>query len=54
MILTDYLRSVPDLTWQYAKQCGIRHATIRLPEEPSFDITDKNCWTGVYNRYINQ
>lgn len=54
MILTDYLRSIPDLTWQYAKQCGIRHATIRLPEEPSFDITDKNCWTGVYNRYINQ
>lgn len=54
MIITDYLRSNPDLTWQYAKQCGIRHATIRLPEDPSFDLTDRGCWNTVYNRYMEQ
>lgn len=54
MIITDYLRSNPDLTWQYAKQCGIRHATIRLPEDPSFDLTDRGCWSTVYNRYMEQ
>ncbi len=53
MILTDYLRSTPDLTWQYAKQCGVHYATIRLPEDPSFDITDRNCWAEVYQRYID-
>lgn len=54
MILTDYLRSTPDLTWQYARQCGVSHATIRLPEDSSFDITDRDCWSRVYNRYMEQ
>ena len=54
MILTDYLKSTPDLTWQYAKQCGIRHATIRLPEDSSFDITDRSCWERVCSRYTMQ
>lgn len=54
MILTDYLRSTPDLTWQYARQCGIRHAVIRLPEDDSFDITSRDCWSDVYNRYMEQ
>lgn len=54
MILTDYLRSTPDLTWQYAKQCGVRHAVIRLPEDSSFDITSRDCWSEVYNRYMEQ
>ncbi|NBH73939.1 mannonate dehydratase [Clostridiaceae bacterium] len=51
MILTDYLRSTPDLTWEYAKQCGISHATIRLPEDPSFTITNRSCWRSVCGRY---
>lgn len=54
MILTDYLRSTPDLTWQYARQCGVRHAVIRLPEDDSFDITSRDCWSDVYNRYMEQ
>lgn len=54
MILTDYLRSTPDLTWKFAKQCGVNHATIRLPEDSSFDITSKVCWTKVYTRYMEQ
>lgn len=54
MILTDYLRSTPDLTWQYARQCGVRHAVIRLPEDASFDITSRDCWSDVYNRYMEQ
>lgn len=54
MILTDYFRSTPDLTWQYARQCGIRHAVIRLPEDDSFDITSRDCWSDVYNRYMEQ
>ena len=33
MILTDYFRSSHDMTWNYAKQCGVEHGVIRLPEE---------------------
>lgn len=54
MLLTDYLRSTPDLTWQYARQCGVLHAVIRLPEDSSFDITSRDCWSDVYNRYMEQ
>lgn len=54
MILTDYLKSTPDLTWKYAKQCGVNHATIRLPEDSSFDLTDRSCWSTMYNRYTEQ
>ena len=39
MLLTDYFRSTPDQTWDIALQCGVRHGTIRLPEDEEFDVT---------------
>ncbi len=52
MIITDYLRSKKDLTWDYAKQCGVNHGVIRLPEEPEFDLCDLSHWQGVYQRFM--
>lgn len=51
MILADYFKSEHDITWDFAKQCGVRHGVIRLPETEEFDITDRSHWETVYNRY---
>lgn len=51
MILTDYFKSKYDLTWDYAKQCGVDGGVIRLPEEEAFDITNFSHWTDVYKRF---
>ncbi len=32
MIVADYLRSTPDIQWQYAAQMGITHAVGRMPD----------------------
>lgn len=40
MILTDYLLSTPGIQWEIARQLGVNHATIRLPETEDFDFTD--------------
>ena len=53
MILTDYLRSTPDATWDFALQSGVRHGVIRLPEEEAFDLTDKSHWQTVYQRFTD-
>ena len=53
MILTDYFRSTPDATWDFALQSGMRHGVIRLPEDPGFDLTDAAHWQQVYNRFVN-
>ncbi len=53
MILTDYFRSAKDITWDYAKQCGVNHGVIRLPETDSFDLTDASHWQTVYDNFIN-
>ena len=52
MILTDYLKSQHDLTWDYAKQCGVQFGTIRLPENTTFDITDFEHWKSINNRFV--
>lgn len=39
MILSDYFLSQPSLQWQLAKQLGVNHAVVRLPETPEFDMT---------------
>lgn len=39
MILSDYFLSTPSVQWQLAKQLGVNHAVVRLPEDPAFDIT---------------
>ncbi len=53
MILTDYFRSKKDLTWDLAKQCGVNHGVIRLPEQELFDLTDKSHWQTVYQKFMN-
>ncbi len=53
MILTDYFRSEPDITWHYAKQCGVNHGVIRLPETTDFDITDIAHWREVHDRFTD-
>ena len=53
MILTDYFRSTPDLTWEIGRQCGIQHGTIRLPEDPDFDLTDRRHWEHVHKRFLD-
>lgn len=51
MIISDYLKSDYDITWDFAKQCGVDHGVIRLPEYADFDITDKSHWQTVYKRF---
>lgn len=53
MLLTDYFRSEKDLAWDVAKQCGVKHAVIRLPEDADFDLTDKSHWDKVYKRFTD-
>lgn len=53
MILTDYLRSEHDITWDFALQSGVRHGVIRLPEDAAFDITDRSHWDTVYRRFTD-
>lgn len=53
MILTDYFRSSHDMTWDYAKQCGVEHGVIRLPEDAEFDITDFSHWEKVYKKFVD-
>ncbi len=51
MILTDYFRSDHDISWDYARQCGVEHGVIRLPEDDAFDITDPTHWETVCRRF---
>lgn len=53
MIITDYLRSDPDLQWAYARQMGVEHAVIRLPEDKDFDCTNEAHWQEIYRRYVD-
>lgn len=53
MILADYFKSQYDLTWDYAKQCGVKHGVIRLPEDDKFDITDFSHWQTVHNNFTD-
>ncbi len=53
MILTDYFRSERDITWDFAKQCGVKHGVIRLPENDAFDICDKSHWETVKKNFTD-
>jgi len=53
MLLTDYFRYPKDSTWDLAKQCGVTHGVIRLPETDAFDLTDKSHWQTVYDDFLN-
>lgn len=51
MILTDYLKSERDLSWDIAAQCGIKYGVIRLPEDKNFDFTDESHYARVFKRF---
>ena len=51
MILTDYYRSKPDLTWQIGQQLGVKHGVIRLPDDAAFDPADRNHWIPICERF---
>ena len=53
MILTDHFKSERDLTWDYAKQCGVEHGVIKLPETDDFDATDSSHWQAVYKKFTD-
>lgn len=40
MILTDYFFSTPSLQWRQARQVGVCHGAVRLPDDREFDMTD--------------
>ena len=51
MILADYFLSEPGRQWDLALQLGVRHAVVRLPEDPGFDITDAGQMRCVMDRF---
>lgn len=51
MILTDYYRSKPDLTWQIGQQLGVKHGVIRLPDDAAFDPANRNHWIPICERF---
>lgn len=53
MLLADYLRYPKDSTWDIAKQCGVEHGVIRLPEDKEFDLTNTSHWQKVYDDFVN-
>lgn len=53
MLLTDYFRFPKDSTWDIAKQSGVEHGVIRLPETADFDLTDKSHWQTVYDGFMD-
>lgn len=53
MLLTDYFRSTPDATWDFARQSGVQHGVIRLPEDEAFDLTDFDHWQQVHKRFTD-
>ena len=51
MILCDYFRSTPDLTWQIAGCLGVSKGVIRLPEDEDFDPTSLSMLENVVDRF---
>ena len=53
MILADYFRYPKDSTWDIARQLGVEHGVIRLPETDEFDLTNASHWQQVYDDFVN-
>ena len=51
MILADYFYPEPSLGWDMAKQCGVEHGVIRLPETADFEVANAAHWQQVYDRF---
>lgn len=43
--------SEKNLLWDYAKQVGVNHAVMRLPEDESFDLCNAGHWKDIYDRF---
>lgn len=53
MLLADYFKCERDITWDFAKQCGVEHGVIRLPENSDFDVTKASHWQTVYKKFTD-
>ena len=53
MLLTDYLLSEESIQWHYARQLGIEHAVIRLPEGPDFAVDNPEHWRLLHRRFTD-
>lgn len=53
MILADYFRSKPDMTWDIGRQLGVEHGVIRLPEDAEFDPACREHWLPVHKRFTD-
>ncbi len=51
MILADYFKGHRDIVWDYARQCGVEHGVIRLPEDDAFDVCNLSHWQAVYKGF---
>lgn len=51
MILSDYYRSVPDLTWKIGQQLGVKHGVVRLPDDADFDPSQRSLWLPIVERF---
>lgn len=52
MILTDYLVPGMKHQWKLAKQIGVNHATVRIPDDESFDLTNQSQLNDLSNLYL--
>ena len=53
MILTDYLRSEKDASWDIARECGVKYGVIRLPDDGKFDFTDEKAFKSLYKKFTD-
>ena len=53
MLLTDYFRYPKDATWDIARQSGVAHGVIRLPETADFDLTNAAHWRKVHDDFCD-
>lgn len=53
MLLADYFTSEKNIIWDFAKQCGVTHAVVRLPEHKDFDVTDLSHWQTVHKGFTD-
>ena len=53
MVLTDYFKKQRNITWDFAKQCGVNNGVIRLPEDKGFDYSDYSHWEKIYKNFTD-
>ena len=51
MILTDYFTYPHNITWDYARQCGVRCGVIRAPETADFDLCSPAHWNRLCGEF---